>query len=902
MERRHDPDEWLKMVQQETKHHRGQLKIFFGYAAGVGKTYAMLSAARELKRDGIDVVAGYIEPHARPETMALLEGLEQLPTKEIIYKTVTLQEFDLDAAIARRPQVILVDELAHTNGVGCRHAKRYMDIEELLDAGIDVLTTVNVQHLESLNDIVAAITQIAVKERIPDRIFDEADQVELVDIEPEELLNRLEDGKIYAKQQADQAQEHFFSKGNLAALREVALRRMVDRVNDRVDNNRTLSGGQYYTEEHILICLSGSPSNSRVIRTAARMANAFRGAFTALYVETPQMAERTATDQERLNGNIKLAEQLGAKVTTVYGQDLAKTIAEYALVAGVSKVVLGRSNNKRILGGKPNLSEQLILLAPELDLYIIPDNQPAYDRRPLRRALLKRQVTWQRSGIFAMLLVGAVLLGYGFDGLGFSQSTIIMGFMLGAFLTAFWTGSWLYGAVAPVVYILAFNFFFTQPRYTFFMHDVSDLVTCAVLIITTLLTSSVTLKIKEQSKLSAIWARRTEVLLETSQKLQRAMDLSEIIDEACGQFMRLLECSVVFYLVGLEGLEKPMVFSYQNHSVDKLLSADGQAVAAWVARNNKAAGRSTDTLTGAKGLYLPISNREQVLAVLGVALPHERSRLRPLERGLLTAMLNETAFAIEKYQLGERQKQIVLEADRERLRADLLRAISHDLRTPLTSISGNASILMTEKNQLSKETTHKLLEDIYDDAQWLINLVENLLSVTRIDNGTMELHTTVELLADVVDEAMRHISRKKTEHQIMIQKENDWLMARIDAQLIVQVIVNIVNNAIKYTDVGSCITVDVRKEGSMAIVEVGDDGAGITDENKSKLFDRFFTIKQNLSDSRRGLGLGLSLCQSIIRAHGGEIYVRDNQPTGTIVGFTVPTEEVGDIETDDIGR
>lgn len=385
-DKRPDPDRILHQIQQQeadAAHVRGRLKIFFGYAAGVGKTYAMLEAAHAALAAGTDVVAGYIEPHTRPDTLALLEGLEQLPPLCVEYKNVTLREFDLDAAIARRPALLLVDELAHTNAEGCRHRKRCQDIEELLALGIDVYTTVNVQHLESLNDIVAAVTGITVRERVPDSVFDNADQVELVDIEPDDLLARLDRGKVYRPLQARRAMDHFFTRENLVALREIALRRTADRVNRRAEKGKDASAG-YYTGEHILICLSSSPSNARVIRTAARLSDAFHGRFTALFVEVPGTRELNGESLARLRGNLRLAEQLGARIATVYGEDVAAQIAEYARASGVSKIVIGRSNNRRGILPRPTLVEQLTALAPNVDVYIIPDNLPPYRRH--RRA------------------------------------------------------------------------------------------------------------------------------------------------------------------------------------------------------------------------------------------------------------------------------------------------------------------------------------------------------------------------------------------------------------------------------------------------------------------------------------------------------------------------------------
>lgn len=439
-ESRLNPDELLKAIQVEEENQtKGHLKIFFGYAAGVGKTYTMLKAAHIAKNQGVDVVAGYIEPHARPKTVALLNGLELLPTKEVEYNGITLHEFDIDAALKRKPQLILVDELAHTNAQGCRHTKRYQDIKELLNAGIDVYTTVNVQHIESLCDVVASITEVFVRERIPDSLFDNADQVELVDIEPQELIDRLNAGNVYKEAQAKQAVENFFTIENLTALREIALRRCADRVNILTENARLRSHGNYHTDEHILVCLSSSPSNAKIIRTAARMATAFKGVFTALFVETPDFSVMSEENVKRLRSNMRLAEQLGAKIETVYGEDVPFQIAEFARLSGVSKIVIGRSSGvKRHLFSKPTLTEKLIASAPNLDVHIIPDT--VYDAAVyrLRKAKKRNYLIFSAADILkciAILLVSS-LIGTVFHNLGFAEANIITVYVLGVLITA----------------------------------------------------------------------------------------------------------------------------------------------------------------------------------------------------------------------------------------------------------------------------------------------------------------------------------------------------------------------------------------------------------------------------------------------------------------------------------
>lgn len=467
-ENRHDPDQLLKAIQaDEENRNKGHLKIFFGYAAGVGKTYAMLEAAHMAKQQGIDVVVGYIEPHAHPKTAALLNGLEVLPTREVFYNGMMLDEFDIGMALKRKPQLILVDELAHTNAEGCRHAKRYQDIKELLNAGIDVYTTVNVQHIESLCDTVASITEIVVRERIPDSIFDNADQVELIDIEPQDLINRLNTGNVYRQTQEKQAVENFFTIENLTALREISLRRCADRVNILTENARIKNHGDYHTDEHILVCLSSSPSNAKIIRTAAKMASAFKGEFTALFVETPDFSVMSEENVKRLRSNICLAEQLGAKIETVYGEDVPFQIAEFTRLSGVSKIVIGRSSaTKRHLLSKPTLTEKLIDYAPNLDVHIIPDTVSNAAVYQLRGGRKRNHIVFSVTDTLksTAILILSSLVGMIFQKFGFDKANIITVFVLGVLVTAVITKHQIYSLISSIVSVLVFNFLFTEPN------------------------------------------------------------------------------------------------------------------------------------------------------------------------------------------------------------------------------------------------------------------------------------------------------------------------------------------------------------------------------------------------------------------------------------------------------
>lgn len=875
------------------EERRGKLKIYFGYAAGVGKTCAMLSDAHEVQKNGVDVVAGYIEPHARPETMALLEGLESLPSLEIPYKGVILKEFDLDRALRRRPELILVDELAHTNAEGCRHKKRYQDVEELLRAGINVYTTVNVQHIESLNDVVASITGITVHERIPDSVFDSADQIELVDIEPDDLIDRLHRGKIYRREQAERALSHFFIKGKLIALREIALRRTADKV-DRVavQNSEPSKSSGPYANEHILVCLSSSPTNAKVIRTAARMTEAFHGAFTALFVETPGTKELAGKSSEALRENIRLAEQLGAQIATAYGEDIPAQIAEYAKASRVSKIVMGRSNHKGRWLTKSNFVDRLTTLAPNLDIYIIPDVHPSFELR-LPKFARPPEFSLADSAKTAGILVGCTAVGAWFYSLNFSTANIIMVYILGVLLNAIVTRGRVYSVVSSVLSVVIFNYFFTEPRFSLQAIDPGYPVTFLVMLLAALITTTLTKRVKEQARQSAQKAYRTEVLLETSRKLQQAKDQADILRETARQLVKLLDRAVIFYAGQGSKLAEPMTFAKEGTEPDlqAYLGRGERTIAEWVYKNNKRAGATTNTLSAAKCLYLAVRGKDKVFAVAGIVMEKE-APLSAFEKSLTIAMLGDCALALEKEQLNQTQKRISLQIQQEKLRANLLRAISHDLRTPLTSISGNAGILMESSERLSEAQKKGLYTDIYDDSMWLINLVENLLSITQLDNGTLNLNIQPELLDEVITEALLHVNRKSVEHKIETHLDDEFLMAKMDSRLIIQVLINIVDNAIQYTPPGSRIVISARHKKQMVLVEISDDGPGISDEAKAKLFEMFYTADNARGDGRRGLGLGLSLCKSIINAHGGTIYVRDNVPHGTVFCFTLPAQEV----------
>ncbi|MFR8547151.1 MAG: DUF4118 domain-containing protein [Lachnospiraceae bacterium] len=655
---RPDSEQILKRLQYEEqeqqKKSRGRLKIFLGYAAGSGKTYAMLEAAHEAKRHGIDVVAGYIEPHDRPDTQALTKGLEMIRPLMVDYRGVKLREFDLDAALARKPQLILVDELAHTNARGCRNEKRYQDVRELLRQGVNVYTTMNIQHLESLNDLVGNITGIDVRERVPDTVFDHAEQVEVIDIEPEDLIDRMKEGKIYREDQAQRALRNFFRREKLVALREIALRRTADRVNRIAEEERSLLGHpDYHTGEHVLVCITAAPSSAKVIRTAARLAGAFHARLTGLCVETPALQEADEKTKAALRSHLEMAKLLGAKIVTVYGSDVAAQIAQYAITGNVSKIVLGRTNHFTMRPMyRSELLEKLTYMAPNIDIYIIPDIRKSRRYYPKRGR--RRQEDWKSIGmgclavtaIMALSTAAALLLGE----VAFSEANTIMVYLLGVLVSAYVANRKVCALYSALASVLLFNFFFTEPFYSLKAYDKTYLTTFLMLFAVGLFTGTMTAKLKHQNRESAKNAYRTEILLENSQKLRRCRSKADVWRQIAVQAGKLLGLSILIYPVRDDGtVEEALLFPRSGMEPSQLavcVNAQERGVAQWVAANHHRAGACTHTLPDAMAMYLPIRDEERVRGVMGIFL-EERRPIAEFEYGLLVAMLNETGVKLQ---------------------------------------------------------------------------------------------------------------------------------------------------------------------------------------------------------------------------------------------------------------
>lgn len=865
----------------------GKLKIFLGYAAGVGKTYAMLESAHQLKNNHIDVVIGYIEPHLRPETSALCNGLETIDNIIIDYKGLKLQEFNLEKTLTRNPDIVLVDELAHTNCPGSRHVKRYQDIEELLHNGIDVYTTVNIQHIESLNDIVEALTGVVVNERIPDFVFEKADTVELIDIDPLDLIERLKQGKVYQETQANHALNHFFTEETLISLREIALRKTADKITER----RTSEFGYYRDgnvaiKEHIMVCISASPSNAKVIRNASRMVDAFHAEFTAIYV----IDEDTDTPNDMSQGlkdNIQLAADLGAVITPLYGSDIAQQISDYATLSHVSKIVLGKSTSRKLKAlFEVPLIERIIESTSGVDVYVIPDTVPT-KKRNLNFRHEHYKPNLRDLGILIAFIAIATGLGLLFEFWGFSEANIITLYILAVLFISVLTPNRLTAILASISSVLVFNYFFTDPKFTLNAYDSGYPVTFLIMFIASFITGSLVLKLRVNDITHVEKAYRTEVLLETSLKLQKAQTQEMIVYEMGHQIKNMLKRSVVIY-VPIEDVLVPTVFSDDTPDTiyETLLSQQEVAIASWVYQNNRKAGFGTRTLSNASCIYYAIRSHGNPVAVIGINVDAEWNLE---DRTLILLILNEFGLALETQALNEQQVDSNLQIQREQLRSNILRTISHDLRTPLTSISGNAWNLLNQT--LDEAQRNEMTQDILDDSLWLTNLVENILSMTRIDHEGSILNCEAQIFDDIVEEAIRRIQERNKNRTITFDKPDSIALVFVDAKLMLQLMVNLLDNAIKYSPEDCEIEVVIKESEDSLTVKVIDSGLGIPDEDKDKIFDMFYTREKVGGDYYRGIGLGLYLCQEILKAHGSYLQVFDHHPVGSVFEFSLQKME-----------
>jgi len=888
---RPDPDALLKKISSEEKNKKGNLKIFLGYAAGVGKTYAMLDDAHEKINSGVDVVVGYVEPHTRPETMQLLEGLPALPPNDVNYKNIKIREFDLDAALERKPELILVDELAHTNVEGSRNKKRYQDIEELLNTGIDVYTTVNIQHIESLNDIVQNITKIQVKETIPDYFFDSADKVEIVDFVPEELLKRFSAGKIYRSERVETAVKNFFTAGKLSLLREIALRKAADRISFEIESEKEVSAKT--SSVKLLVSVGPSPSSAKCIRWTARTAEAFHAPWEAVYVENIQSERFSDSEKKSLKTNLDLAEQLGGDIITLNGEDIAAAVAEYAKLSGITNIVVGKSRRKKSLWNlfQPDFEDRLISMLPTLEIHIIPGNleQPRYKSYTGMKLREKLRFSGPDALKTIGVLTAATFLCMGLNILDIGNQNLIMMYILSVLIVSRVTTGYAYGIIASIASVLAFNFFFTVPYFTFNAIQPGYPITFVIMFFAAVITSTSTVRIKTQARLSAEREHRTNVLYEINSRLLATRGLENIVELTNEYLTKLFERSSVFYTKDpSNSLSAAFMQSSSEENASFMTKEDERAVAHWVFLNQKIAGAGTGTLRGAGAFYMPIISQGKVLGVIGISCT--KGDLDQNAHLFLDIIASQVAMALERQYLSNEQQRILIDSEKEKMRSNLLRAISHDLRTPLTGILGASSTILENGDKIDKETHDKLISNIVEDSQWLIRMVENLLSVTRINEGTMNVTKTLEAAEEIVSEAISRIRKRFPNRKINVQVPEELLMVPMDGTLIEQVLINLLENAVKHSPDDSVIDVHVKKSGQNAVFEVIDNGEGISEEDFPYLFESYIPNGNRSSDSSRGMGIGLSICMSIVKAHQGKMEAANRKTGGAVFNFELPLE------------
>ena len=878
--RRPDPETLLAQVREEERRaSRGRLKVFFGSAPGVGKTYAMLEAARARVREGVEVVVGVVETHGRPETAALLEGLLALPRRSVDYRGITLQEFDLDAALARRPGLILVDELAHTNAPGSRHAKRWQDVEELLAAGISVYSTLNVQHLESLNDVVAQITGVTVRETLPDSVFDQADEIELADLSADDLLGRLRQGKVYVPEQAAAAIERFFRKGNLIALRELTLRRAAERVDAQMRGYMQESGIRaiWPAGERLLVCIGPNPEGARLVRAGKRMATGLKCEWRVAYVERPGQAVSTA-DREALVANLQLAESLGAVTATLSGHTAAAEILAYARAHNVTKIVVGKPTHPqwrdKIFG---SVLDQLVRGSGDVDVYAITGDTEA---RPRRRAAGGRRSSLAEYGWAALIIAGfSVLAGVVFRFL--SVTDVAMVYLLGVGLVASRYGRGP-SLAAALLSIAVFNFFFVPPYYTLAVSDVRYLLTFAVMLFIALVISALTLRIRAQAETARERERYTAALYAMSRELAATRGRAGVASAASRQLEATFGAQVQVLLPDEAGRLEIPVGVAPGFPLDE----KERSVAQWVFDRGHAAGSGTDTLPAAQALYAPLVGSAGTIGVAGLRAPDVKRLQDPARRHLLEALAGQAALALERVMLAERAQREQVEAEAERLRTALLSSLSHDMRTPLGAITGAASSLLEDQGMLPEPARRDLLKAILEESQRMNRLIGNLLDMIRVESGALEVQKDWQPLEEVVGVALIRLEERLRGHPVQVKLPADLPLLLLDGLLIEQVFVNLLENAVKYTPPGTPIEIAAAAGDGAILVDVADRGPGLPPGEERRVFEKFYRLPG--ASTAGGVGLGLTICRGIITAHGGRIWAENRPGGGAVFHFTLP--------------
>ena len=882
-DRRPDPEALLAQVREEERRAtRGRLKVFFGAAPGVGKTYAMLEAARARAREGVDVLVGVVETHGRPETAALLEGLPVLPRRAQEYRGIQLQEFDLEGALQRRPGLLLVDELAHTNAPSSRHAKRWQDVEELLAAGISVYSTLNVQHLESLNDVVAQITGVTVRETLPDSVFDQADELELADLSADDLLSRLREGKVYLPEQVAHAVERFFRKGNLIALRELTLRRAAERVDAQMRLYMRESGihATWPAGDRLLVSIGPNPEGARLVRAGKRMATGLKCEWRVVYVERPGQAISPA-DRDALAANLQLAESLGAETATLSGHNAADEILAYARDHNVTKIVVGKPTHPRwrdkVYG---SLLDQLVRGSGDMDVYAIRGDVDAPRRRPVAAG---RPSPLAEYG-WAALIIGACTALAALVFRALSVTDVAMVYLLGVGLVASRYGRWP-SVGAALLSIALFDFFFVPPYFTFAVSDVRYLLTFAVMLVIALVISALTLRLRAQAETARDRERRTAALYAMSRDLAATRGRNEVAAAASRHLAGTFGARVQILLPDEAGRVAIPVGAVPAFP----MAEKERSVAQWVFDRRQPAGAGTDTLSAAQALYVPLTGAAGTVGVAGVQLPDPKRFQDPSLQHLLETFAAQAALALERVLLAEKAQSEQVEAEAERLRTALLSSLSHDMRTPLGAITGAASSLLEDAGALAEPQRRDLLKAILDESQRMNRLIGNLLDMIRVETGALEVQPDWQPLEEIVGVALIRVEERLRDHPVEVKLPPDLPLLQLDGLLIEQVFVNLLENAAKYTPAGTPIEISAAARDGAVVVHVADRGPGFPQGEEGKVFDKFYRVPMGAAAAAPGgVGLGLTICRGIVTAHNGRIWAENRPGGGAVFSFTIP--------------
>jgi len=865
--RRPDPDALLALVRdEEARQHRGRLKLFFGAAPGVGKTYTMLEAARARQAEGVDVVVGVVETHGRSETARLTEGLPILPRRAIDYKGSLLQEFDLDSALERKPALILMDELAHTNAPGCRHGKRWQDVLELLDSGIDVYTTLNVQHVESLNDVVAQITGVTVRETVPDAVLERADEIELVDVSPDVLLQRLREGRVYLPDQASRALERFFREGNLIALRELALRQTAHRVDAQMRGYMRSQGirDTWAASDRLAVCIGPDPSALRLIRAARRMAERLQAQWTAVFVEVPGQVGETA--REAVVRAFRLAEELGGETVTLSGASVADEILAWAQERNVTRLIVGKPLRQGLRARlRGSLLDALVDGSGSMDVFVITgEADDATPPEPVRRPPPFAQYLWAAGVVAVATAVGLALRAV------LSTTDIAMLYLLAAVVV----GSRVRqrpALLASVLSIALFDFCFVPPYYTFAVHDITYILTFGMMLTIAIIMSRLTGRIREQADASRAREQRTASAYALSREMTAAREPPEIAAAATRHIEDAFAGRVTFILADQDGA---------------LAGDDG--VARWTFEHGQIAGLGTSTLPASPALYLPLQASDRVFGVVRVVPREARSVVDPEQRQQLESFVRQAAVALERAALAERNQASRMEVEAERLRTSLLSSLSHDLRTPLGSIEGAASSLLETGPALSPDARRELAETILGESRRMTRLVANLLDMIRVESGSLAVQKQWVPLEEVIGVALIRLDARLSDHPVTTTLPPDLPLVSVDDILLEQVFINLLENAAKYTPPGSPIEISATTREGEVTVSVADRGPGIPSGDEQRIFEKFYRASQG--DAVGGVGLGLTICRGIILAHGGRIWAERRAGGGAVLRFTLPAD------------